>query len=251
VPIQFFTTPMNRESIKLLLIQIRLDHMEQHEYQCFVETSGLKPSQIIAHNIFHQAVDFFKLKTYDGVIIGGSGEFNLFDEKVAEPNQKLMDVVHRCYQDRVPFLGACYGHQLAALALGGEVSDTEDYRETGSIEIMKTQEAEHDLLFQNLPPKFYAQAGHKDTVVTLPPAGILLAKSERCPIHAFKISGTKMYAVQFHPELDKEGLYHRISYYQGYAKNKEHLEKILATAKDSPEAARLTQYFIDGVILGN
>ncbi len=242
---------MNRKDIKLLLIQIRLDKMEAHEYQCFVKTSGLKPSQITALNIFHQKIDFSALKNYDGIIIGGSGEFNLFDEKVAEPNQALMDVVHRCYQEHIPFLGACYGHQLAALALGGEVSEDEAYRETGSIEITKTKAAENDLLFKRLPQKFFAQVGHKDTVVKLPPAGILLAKSDRCPIHAFKIAETKMYAVQFHPELDKDGLYHRISYYQGYAESKEELASILANTKETTEAAKLASYFVNSVILGD
>jgi GMP synthase (glutamine-hydrolysing) len=223
--------------------------MEQHEYQCFVKNSGLLPPQIITLNVFREKIDYSLLKSFDGVIIGGSGEFNLFDEKVAEPNQILMDVVHRCYQDHIPFLGACYGHQLAALALGGEVRDDEDCKETGSVEIVKTIEAEEDPIFRHFPAKFFAQAGHKDTVVKLPPAGILLAKSDRCPVHAFKVAGTKMYAVQFHPELDKEGLFERIRYYSGYVENQQELDAIMAMAKETKEAARFTEYFIDEVIL--
>ena len=56
-----------------------------------------------------------------------------------------------------------------------------------------------------MPPTFDAFLGHKEAVRRLPEGAVLLASSADCPVHAFRI-GRNVYATQFHPELDVEGL---------------------------------------------
>ena len=51
----------------------------------------------------------------------------------------------------LPLFGICYGHQLLAHALGGEVGDNPVGREMGTVGIDLHPEAAHDPLFDGLP----------------------------------------------------------------------------------------------------
>ena len=57
--------------------------------------------------------------------------------------------------------------------------------------------------------------GHKEAVRRLPDGAVLLASSTTCPVQAFRL-GEHVYATQFHPELDVEGLCLRIEIYRDY-----------------------------------
>ena len=49
----------------------------------------------------------------------------------------------------------------------------------------------------------------------LPEGAVVLASSTTCPVQAFRL-GEHVYATQFHPELDVEGLVLRIDTYREY-----------------------------------
>ena len=72
-----------------------------------------------------------------------------------------------------------------------------------------------DPLFGVLPPRFDAFVGHKEAVSRLPEGAVLLAGSATCPVQAFRL-GRRVYATQFHPELDVEGLVHRLTIYRDH-----------------------------------
>ncbi|WP_018134088.1 hypothetical protein [Acaricomes phytoseiuli] len=55
--------------------------------------------------------------------------------------------------------------------------------------------------------------GHKEACSALPEDAVLLASSAQCPVQMFRI-GANVYATQFHPELDIEGLLLRIEAYR-------------------------------------
>jgi GMP synthase (glutamine-hydrolysing) len=99
-----------------------------------------------------------------------------------------------------PTFGICFGHQILAQALGGEVQKNPRGREMGSVHIDRVG---HDPLFEGLPDRFVANVTHVDTVARLPPGAVALARSEREDYHAIRFSET-CYGVQFHPELDAE-----------------------------------------------
>ena len=67
--------------------------------------------------------------------------------------------------------------------------------------------------FAGLPADFAAYGGHKEAVTRLPPRAVQLATSPACPVQAFRI-GRNVYATQFHPELDIDGLCTRIDVYK-------------------------------------
>ena len=73
-----------------------------------------------------------------------------------------------------------------------------------------------DPLFGALPEVFDAYLGHKEAVSRLPGSAVLLASTDTCPVHAFRL-GRNVYATQFHPELDAVAICDRIDAYSGTA----------------------------------
>jgi GMP synthase (glutamine-hydrolysing) len=106
-----------------------------------------------------------------------------------------------------PTFGICFGHQILAQALGGEVQRNPRGREMGTIlvERLPSPPTHPELapIFADLPPRFLAHVTHVDSVVRLPPGAEPLARSEREEYQAIRFSET-CYGVQFHPEMDAE-----------------------------------------------
>ena len=72
-----------------------------------------------------------------------------------------------------------------------------------------------DPLTASLPRTFAAFVGHKEAITALPPSATLLASGEACPVQMFRV-GRNVYATQFHPELDVDGISTRIRDYAGH-----------------------------------
>lgn len=100
----------------------------------------------------------------------------------------------------MPLLGICYGHQLIAHALGGEVGDNPRGREMGTVCIELADAAREDPLFAGLPARFPAQATHLQSVLRPPPGATVLARNPHDACHAYRW-GTRAWGVQFHPEF--------------------------------------------------
>jgi GMP synthase (glutamine-hydrolysing) len=99
-----------------------------------------------------------------------------------------------------PTFGICFGHQILAQALGGEVQRNPRGREMGTVPVERRG---HDPLFEGVPERFAANVTHVDSVVRLPPGAVSLARSALEDHHAIRFSET-CYGVQFHPEMDAE-----------------------------------------------
>lgn len=97
----------------------------------------------------------------------------------------------------VPVLGICYGMQIMAHVLGGEVRPA-PRREYGRAVLRL---AEPSPLFADVPTDSVVWMSHGDVVTGLPPGFRVLAESPAAPIAAMADPDRKLYGVQFHPEV--------------------------------------------------
>jgi len=134
---------------------------------------------------------------FAGVFVTGSGA--MVTERLAWSEASaawLRDAAHA----GLPLLGICYGHQLLAHALGGEVGYNPVGREMGTVDVELTADAGKDPLFAGLLSRFAVQATHLQTVLALPDGARLLATSRLDAASAFRW-GQSAWGVQFHPEF--------------------------------------------------
>ena len=96
----------------------------------------------------------------------------------------------------VPVLGICYGMQLIARHLGGEVAPAER-REYGPA-VLSVESAGG--LFHELPPELPVWMSHGDNVLRLPPGFHAIARSGNSEVAAFSNS-QGLLGIQFHPEV--------------------------------------------------
>lgn len=96
-----------------------------------------------------------------------------------------------------PVLGICYGLQLIAHQLGGEVKKAEK-REYGRASIRLLNNTP---LFQGLPSEFNVWMSHSDVVTKLPEGFERVAESSNSSNAAIQSSDGMVYGVQFHPEV--------------------------------------------------
>jgi GMP synthase (glutamine-hydrolysing) len=96
----------------------------------------------------------------------------------------------------VPILGICYGHQLMARALGGEVAAT-GQREYGATTLHVSQ----SLLLHDLPATDTVWMSHGDAVTRAPEGFRVTASTDQIPIAAMEDPDRALFAVQFHPEV--------------------------------------------------
>lgn len=128
----------------------------------------------------------------DGVVVSGSQASVYWDEPwIGE----TVDWVRDAIEDGLPTLGVCFGHQLVATALGGEVVGMGEY-ELGYREIAH----DGDPLFAGLEDPFLAFTTHSDTVTTLPSGASVVAEND-FGVQAFRTD--RAVGVQFHPEYDR------------------------------------------------
>ena len=99
----------------------------------------------------------------------------------------------------VPVLGICYGCQLMAQTLGGEVTAAQDStaREYGRTETHFSP----CRLFEGLPEQSVTWMSHGDYMEKVPDGFELVAHSDACPNVAICDERRGFYGVQFHPEL--------------------------------------------------
>ncbi|KOA18292.1 GMP synthase [Clostridium homopropionicum DSM 5847] len=163
---------------------------------------GGQYNQLIArrvreHNVYCEIVpytitiDEIKNKNPKGIIFTG-GPNSVYGEGAPRVNKEVFEM-------GVPVLGICYGHQLTAFTLGGNV-ESPDIREYGKTEVKLAKES---LLFDGIEEEL-AQSwmSHTDYVSNVPEGFKIVATTEQCPVAAMENSERRIYGVQFHPEVE-------------------------------------------------
>ncbi|HLL89909.1 MAG TPA: glutamine-hydrolyzing GMP synthase [Tepidisphaeraceae bacterium] len=162
---------------------------------------GSQYAQLIARRVREQGVyselvrpdislEDLKRKNLKGLILSGG------PSSVYEPNAPKADP--RIFTELdVPVFGICYGMQLGAHVLGGQVKPAKA-REYGRA---KLHVASDDALVKGLPSDTTVWMSHGDQVHELPKEFVPLATTPTCPYAAAKHVSRPFYGVQFHPEV--------------------------------------------------
>ena len=166
----------------------------------FVIDLGAQYAQLIARRV-REAHVYSEIVSHDltaselaarrpaGLILSGG------PASVYEPDGPQVDP--GVFELGVPVLGICYGHQLMAQVLGGEVANTGD-REYGGTQLHVTSPG---VLLQDLPPQDTVWMSHGDGVTRAPEGFRVTARTDRIPVAAMEDPERGLFALQFHPEV--------------------------------------------------
>jgi GMP synthase (glutamine-hydrolysing) len=172
--------PSGRATIAILdfgsqYTQLIARRVRESRVYCEIFPHDVTPEQLRARNVV-------------GVILSG-GPASVYDDGAPSVDPAVI-------AGDFPVLGICYGMQLMAHVLGGDVV-AEGKREYGPATV---EVADRGGIFEGLAPQERAWVSHGDTV-RRPPAGFsVIARTASVPIAAMT-DGRTRYAVQFHPEV--------------------------------------------------
>ncbi len=221
-----------------LLLQSRPEvEASDDEYQAFLKFGGLEADQLVRLRLENGDTPEVNLDNYAGVIMGGGPANFAYDEAHKSPEQKrfesyILPLMRRIIETDTPFLGACLGVGAVVTAMGGRMSF--DYPEAvGAVNIAVTPAGAQDKLLKDFPSEFRGFVGHKEGVIDVPSGCTVLARSNTCT-QMLRV-GSNVYATQFHPELDVDGLALRINIYKhaGYFAPEEADELIASAQRES------------------
>ena len=167
---RFFVVDFGGQTMQLIARRVR-------ELGCYAEV--VLPQDLEA-----------RLPEAKGVILSG-GPYSVYEDGAPTLSADLLD-------GRVPVLGICYGMQLMAHLLGGQVAPAA-HREYGpaTLEILDGE----DPLLHGLGPSLEVWMSHGDRVERLPEGFVPLGRSSGAPQAVVRHADRPLYGVQFHPEV--------------------------------------------------
>lgn len=161
---------------------------------------GSQYTQLIARRIrenkvyseiypFNAPID--KIRTFQpkGIILSG-GPSSVYGEGAPVPDLEVFKL-------GVPILGICYGMQLMAHLLGGEVSRALK-REYGKAELIIDDDKD---IFAKISYKTKVWMSHGDRIEKLPQDFSVIGHTGNSPVAAMADRNRRLYAFQFHPEV--------------------------------------------------
>jgi GMP synthase (glutamine-hydrolysing) len=144
-------------------------------------------SEIVPHRI--TAAEVKKKNPRAIILSGGPKSVHVEGAPVLDP---------AIYDLGIPIFGICYGHQLIAQQLGGEVSRG-GRGEYGRALLTRTNET--SILLRDLPSEYSVWMSHFDFVARMPEGFVSSASTPDAPIAVMENAQRKVWAVQFHPEV--------------------------------------------------
>jgi GMP synthase-like glutamine amidotransferase len=129
----------------------------------------------------------------DGLLIGGSPA-SVHDGTAW--TLRLFTLIRGAYAAGCPMVGACFGHQAIALALGGRVGANPAGFVLGAAETEVVAPAP----WMDGAGRIRLAAAHGEQVLDLPPGATVIGRSRGCPVAVYRIGG-QVFATQYHPEM--------------------------------------------------
>jgi GMP synthase (glutamine-hydrolysing) len=177
-----------------------LSEKNSHEIVIILDF-GSQYTQLIARRVreagvyceilpFNTSVEEIRARHPRGLILSGS-PFSVYDPEAPRPDRRLLDSLD------CPLLGICYGLQVLAADLGGEVQPSKS-REYGYARMKVLEDSSP--LFAGLPAEMDVWMSHGDHV-TVPPPGFRVTSRTYEALNAFEDLSKRIYGLQFHPEV--------------------------------------------------
>ncbi len=136
------------------------------------------------------ALEVVKNKRPKGIILSGGPDS--VDQLSVKLNSKL---IMYCKETGIGILGICYGHQLLAKVLGGQIGKLLNAQYGKS-----TLEVLGGRLFRGLDQLEQVWMSHYDEVIKIPPSAKIIGRDTVCKFAAIEFTPLIM-SVQFHPEV--------------------------------------------------
>ncbi|TAJ47529.1 MAG: glutamine-hydrolyzing GMP synthase [Herbiconiux sp.] len=150
-------------------------------------------SEIVPHSISAAEV---VAKNPVGIVLSG-GPSSVYEEGAPQFDPAIFEL-------GIPVMGICYGFQVMARALGGEVAKT-GAREYGSTDVsldaVVSSGSDGSVLLADQPSDQTVWMSHGDSVVEAPAGFEVLARTSSTPVAAFADASRGLYGVQWHPEV--------------------------------------------------
>ncbi len=179
----------------------------QHSERILVLDFGAQYSQLIARRVrelgvyselhpFNISVEAIRKFNPNAIILSG-GPSSVYEQDAPHSSPEIFNL-------GIPILGICYGLQMIAYQLGGQV-DTSAKREYGPAEVIIDDTSD---LFAGFSPvggngkiSTLVWMSHGDKLTKVPEGFDTLAHTSNSPICAVRNVAKKIYGVQFHPEV--------------------------------------------------
>ena len=177
-----------------------MSNVPQHETVIILDF-GSQYTQLIARRVreagvyceilpFNAAIEAINARSPKGLIFSG-GPSSVYDASAPKPDPKLLDSID------CPSLGICYGFQVFARELGGDVVASPN-REFGYARLKVLDVTSR--LFQGLPAEMDVWMSHGDHVTEIPEGFHVTALTDDA-LNAMENESRGIYGVQFHPEV--------------------------------------------------
>ncbi len=150
----------------------------------------------------------------------------------------LAGFVRRLYEHRRPHVGVCFGSQMIAHVLEGEVTVQTDGWGVGMAETEVIQTAEWMVPHQD---SFQVVVSYQDQITKLPPDSRVLASTDHCPISMFTM-GDHFLGIGGHPEIPIPYIRALIQSRRGDRIPEQTADSGLASLEHSPDAVLLRDW---------
>ncbi len=139
--------------------------------------------------------DLFKVKDYKfikGIVLSGGPS--------TVTKKKYLSIPKEIFSKKIPILGICYGLQLISKLFGGSIKSLKKKREFGRASLFKKKQS---LLVKNFFKKrnISVWMSHQDAVTKLPKGFKIVASTKESKLTIIENPQSKIYGVQFHPEV--------------------------------------------------
>jgi GMP synthase (glutamine-hydrolysing) len=206
--------------------------------EMFIRSGGLRPEQALVVDAIRK-VPPASLEDFGAVIVTGS--LSMVTDRTRW-SLRLGRRLAQAMELGLPILGVCFGHQLLAQTLGGQVDYRPQGPEIGSHVVTLTPAGRRAPLLQDLPPSFPAQLYHSQSVTRPPSQAVVLASSAHDP-HQILGYGPNTLTCQFHPEFSLQAMTIFVDD-RLRSRRPDEPEQMALPLVDAPESASLVPRFL-------